>query len=66
MLWLRRKRGQSIVVGDGEIEIVVGKIDGDMVLIGVLAPASTSITRSELWLAREAEVCVTTKKELEK
>jgi len=53
MLWLRRKRYESIVVNDGEIEIVVGRIDGDTVRIGIEAPQSCAIMRGEVWLARE-------------
>ena len=56
MLWLRRKRQQTIVLNDGEIEIVVGPIDGDTVRIGVEAPASCTIMRGEVWLAREREI----------
>lgn len=53
MLWLRRKRNQSIIVGDDQIEILVGKVDGDTVRIGIEAPKSVSIMRSECYLARE-------------
>lgn len=53
MLWLRRKRYESIVVNDGEIEIVVGRIDGDTVRIGIEAQQSCAIMRGEVWLARE-------------
>lgn len=53
MLWLRRKRYESIVINDGEIEIVVGRIDGDTVRIGIEAPQSCAIMRGEVWLARE-------------
>lgn len=55
MLWLRRKRNESIVVGDGEIEIIVGRVDGDTVRIGVEAPKSVPIMRAECYLARERE-----------
>jgi carbon storage regulator len=53
MLWLRRKRGESIVIGDGEIEVIVSRIDGDTVRIGIHAPDSVSINRGEVWLSRE-------------
>lgn len=53
MLWLKRKRGESIVIEDGAVEVVVGKIDGDTVRVGVQAPNSVSIERGEVWLARE-------------
>lgn len=55
MLWLRRKRYESIVVNDGQIEIVVGRIDGDTVRIGIEAPQSVAIMRGEVWLARERD-----------
>jgi len=55
MLWLRRKRHESIVVNDGQIEIVVGRIDGDTVRIGIEAPQSCAIMRGEVWLARERQ-----------
>jgi|APCry1669189034_1035192.scaffolds.fasta_scaffold27499_3 carbon storage regulator CsrA len=55
MLWLRRKRYESIVLNDGQIEIVVGRIDGDTVRIGIEAPQSVAIMRGEVWLARERD-----------
>jgi carbon storage regulator CsrA len=56
MLWLRRKRHESVVIDDGEIEIVIGKIDGDSVRIGIEAPDKTPIMRGEVWLARERQL----------
>ena len=56
MLWLRRKRHESIVLHDGQIEIVVGPIDGDTVRIGIEAPQECEIMRGEVWLARERDV----------
>lgn len=55
MLWLRRRRHESIVLNDGEIEIVVGRIDGDTVRVGIEAPQTTAIMRGEVWLARERD-----------
>jgi carbon storage regulator len=55
MLWLRRKRYESIVINDGQIEIVVGRVDGDTVRIGIEAPQSVAIMRGEVWLARERD-----------
>ena len=55
MLGLRRKRYESIVINDGQIEIVVGRIDGDTVRIGIEAPQSVAIMRGEVWLARERD-----------
>ena len=55
MLWLRRKRSDSLVLQDGLIEIVVGRIDGDTVQIGVQAPDEIEITRGEVWLSLERQ-----------
>ena len=55
MLWLRRKRGESIVVDDGRVEIVIGRIDGDCCRVGIHAPDSVAIMRGEMWLARERD-----------
>jgi carbon storage regulator len=49
MLVLSRKQGESIVVPEHRIEIVVREIDGDRVKIGVKAPDEVDIYRSELW-----------------
>jgi|688.fasta_scaffold108494_6 carbon storage regulator len=49
MLVLSRKEGESIVVPEHRIEIVVRQIDGDRVRIGIKAPDDTDIYRSELW-----------------
>lgn len=55
MLWLRRSAHQTIVLNAGEIEIVVGRIDGDTVRIGVHAPDSVRIQRGEVFLAQERQ-----------
>ncbi len=47
MLVLSRKEGEEIVVGDN-IKIVVTKIIGGRVSIGIEAPKSVKIVRSEL------------------
>jgi carbon storage regulator len=49
MLVLSRRPGESIVVPEHRIEIVVREIDGDRVKIGIRAPDETDIYRSELW-----------------
>lgn len=56
MLWLRRKKGESIVVGE-DIEVVVLSIDGDTTKIGIQAPKEMPIQRGEVWLAARAETC---------
>ena len=47
MLVLARKRGQSIMIGDG-IEVKILKVDGSYVSVGVDAPRDISINRSGL------------------
>ena len=55
MLWLNRKRGESIIIGDGDIEVVVGAVVGDKVRLGILADRdSFQITKGEVYLAKEA------------
>ena len=54
MLWLRRKQGESIVVGE-DVEVVVLSIDGDTTKIGIQAPKNVPIQRGEVWLAAKAE-----------
>lgn len=46
MLILSRKVDQEIVIGEG-IRIVVTRISGNRVSIGIQAPAQTSIMRGE-------------------
>jgi carbon storage regulator len=47
MLVLTRKRSESILIGDG-VRLVVVKIERGGVRIGIEAPASVPILRSEL------------------
>lgn len=51
MLVLSRKRNESIVVGDGEIEIVVVDIRGDKVRLGITADQKWTIHRREIFNA---------------
>lgn len=50
MLVLSRKTGESIVIGDGASKIVVDvvRVQGDRVTLGITAPPSVDIARSEL------------------
>lgn len=50
MLVLERKRNESFVVGEGEnqITVVVARIRGNKVWLGVDAPRNVPIMRSEL------------------
>lgn len=49
MLVLSRREGESIVVPDCRLEIVVKEILGDKVRIGINAPQETDIYRHEIW-----------------
>jgi carbon storage regulator len=54
MLVLTRRPGQSIVIGDG-VEVMVVRIEGDRVVVGIEAPRNVRIVRAELLRAVEAE-----------
>jgi carbon storage regulator len=54
MLVLTRRPGQSILVGD-EIEVVVVRVEGDRVVLGIDAPREVRVVRAELLRAVEAE-----------
>jgi carbon storage regulator len=47
MLVLTRRPGESLLIGDG-IEVQVVRIDGDRVVIGIVAPSDVTVVRSEL------------------
>lgn len=47
MLILRRKVGEKIVIGDG-ITVVVTRVSGARVTLGIEAPAAVHIVRGEL------------------
>jgi carbon storage regulator CsrA len=47
MLVLSRKEGERIVIGD-QITLVVSKVSGNRVTIGIEAPKDVKITRGEL------------------
>ncbi len=48
MLILSRKLGESIVI-DGNIRIKIMRVDGDVVKIGIEAPASVPVHRQEVY-----------------
>ncbi len=47
MLILTRKKNESIIIGD-DIEIVVTRVSGDKVRIGVAAPRNIAVYRKEI------------------
>lgn len=47
ILVLSRKQGETICIGD-DIEIVVSRIDGNRVTVGIVAPKSVKVLRGEL------------------
>lgn len=55
MLVLQRKRGESVVFGDGRIEVHVVEIRGDKVRLGIEAPAETPVHRREVFEAIRRE-----------
>ncbi|MEK4239932.1 carbon storage regulator CsrA [Paenibacillus sp. FSL H7-0714] len=48
MLVLRRKVGETVMIGD-KIQIQILGIDGDQIKIGFLAPKDVQILRQELY-----------------
>lgn len=48
MLILSRKPGESIVI-DGNIHVKIMRVDGDVVKIGIEAPADVPVHRQEVY-----------------
>jgi carbon storage regulator len=48
MLFLTRRVGQSLMIGD-DVEIVVEEVRGRTVKLGIRHPASVQVLRRELW-----------------
>lgn len=48
MLVLSRKKGESLMIGDN-IEVKVLGVEGDQVKIGIVAPRSVAVHRSEVY-----------------
>ncbi len=53
MLVLTRKKSQSIVIGDKDIEIKILQIDNNSVRIGIEADRSCPVDRLEVYEARK-------------
>ena len=54
MLVLTRKTGESIMIGD-EIELKILSVEGDQVKLGINAPRSVKVYRSEIYKAIQEE-----------
>ncbi len=50
MLVLSRKKGESIMIGD-HVEVKIISVDGDQVKLGIVAPKSVKVHRSEIFEA---------------
>lgn len=50
MLVLSRKKNESIMIGD-HIEVKILSVDGDQVKLGIVAPKSVTVHRSEIFEA---------------
>lgn len=54
MLVLSRKKNESIMIGD-QVEIQILSIEGDQVKIGIVAPKSVKVHRTEVFEAIKAQ-----------
>lgn len=65
MLILSRKSGESIVI-DGRIHLKVVRVEGDVVKIGIEAPADVPVHRQEVYeeIQRNNQQALTTQKPL--
>lgn len=58
MLVLRRREGESILLGD-RLEVKVVEIGASRVKLGILAPAEIEVTRKEVAQAQERNIAAT-------
>jgi carbon storage regulator len=57
MLVLRRKRGESIVIGrDGQIQVKVLRDENGIITLGVQAPSSIQVDRLEVFENRQNKI----------
>lgn len=54
MLVLSRKKGESIMIGD-QIEVKILSTDGDQIKLGIVAPKTVKVHRSEVFEAIQAQ-----------
>lgn len=50
MLVLSRKKGESVMIGD-QVEVKIISVDGEQVKLGIVAPKSVKVHRSEIFEA---------------
>lgn len=55
MLILTRRIGETLVIGDGEVEVTVLGVKGNQVRIGTKAPKDVSVHRQEIYERIKAE-----------
>jgi len=57
MLVLSRNKDESIIIGDGEnkVEVCIVNVRGDKVRLGITAPRSIPVHRSEIYEAIQKE-----------
>jgi carbon storage regulator len=55
MLVLSRKRGETIVIGNG-VTVTVLAVDGDRVKLGIVAPAEVPVHREEVFQRIESRL----------
>ncbi|WP_102692930.1 carbon storage regulator CsrA [Rummeliibacillus pycnus] len=54
MLVLARKKGESIMIGD-DIEVKIVGVEGDLIRLGITAPKSIKVYRSEVFESIQLE-----------
>ncbi len=54
MLVLSRKKDESIMIGD-QIEIKILAVDGDQIKLGIVAPKTVKVHRSEVFEAIQSQ-----------
>ncbi len=65
MLVIRRKAGESVLIGD-HIEVQVTEIAGNRVKLGITAPKEVLVLRKEVELTREENIAAAQELQVEK
>jgi carbon storage regulator len=50
MIVFNRRKGDSLVVPDCDLEVTIVAIKGDQVRLGITAPSTVAFYRKEIWL----------------